>query len=88
MHQEFDRIDLIFEDNGMPDILVAHCPPAGMCDTKFGNTVLRNRIEYVWNKLPSYCLVGHEHQPNQRFMYFNNMEVINTATTTYMLNYK
>jgi len=53
---------------GMPNILITHCPPAGVFDLAMsgqhiGNTVLADFLTYVWkDSLPSMILCGHVHE--------------------------
>jgi len=71
---------------GEVDILVAHCPPAGILDWtdtnlgyKAGNSSLANWLSYECKKLPQYLLCGHFHG-SYGINNLNGLLVSNAAT--------
>lgn len=75
------------------DILVAHCPPFGICadleDGKGnGNSVLLNWLNYQASRLPQYLLCGHFHESRGIAKYgdLGEMTVSNAATVQHTFN--
>lgn len=66
------------------DILVAHCPPYGICADEerkgAGNSALANHFNYNVEKLPRYLLCGHFHE-SCGIGRLGDMIVSNAATT-------
>lgn len=75
--------------NGMPDVLLAHAPLAGVYDMdkhgqRWGNSVLRNRLEALaideQQKMPQLFLCGHVHVGGSGLT-VAGMRVFNSAMT-------
>ena len=84
-----DRVSAIPEC----DILVAHCPPFGICADVIlgkggGNAPLMNWLGYECPKLPRWLLCGHMHDSHGIGMFHRDNEVMlvsNAATTVHTL---
>ena len=76
------------EIGGMPDVLLAHAPLAGLYDEdkhgkRWGNSVLLNKLMYLvadQQRLPKLFLCGHVHKHGHGAV-MNGMRVFNSATT-------
>ncbi len=75
------------ELGGLPDVLLAHAPLAGVYDMDkhghcWGNSVLCNKLMYLagQQKLPRLFLCGHVHVPGGGEV-VGGMQVFNSATT-------
>lgn len=77
------------ELGGMPDVLLAHAPLAGVYDVdrygnRWGNIVLRSKLAYLaadsQQKMPQFFLCGHVHVGGAG-MLAERMCVFNSATT-------
>ena len=73
------------------DILVAHCPPAGILSDfhgdKGGNTSLANWLAYNCLELPRFLMCGHFHGHHGISYYEPGMIISNAATTIHNFEY-
>jgi Icc-related predicted phosphoesterase len=70
MAKNFDGLASLWEEQSGFDVLVTHCPPAGIMDRcpkqgkRFGNGPLNDFFAYKVTKLPKMLLCGHIHGDN------------------------
>jgi len=70
MAKAFDGLASLWEERRGFDVLVTHCPPAGIMDRcprqqkRFGNGPLNDFLVYKITKLPKMLLCGHIHGDN------------------------
>jgi Icc-related predicted phosphoesterase len=85
MSDELDKVAALCNE-GAIDVLVAHCPIAGILDLdhrqnlRFGNPALADFFNYKVYKYPKALLVGHVHSDNGTAT-LNNMFISNAALT-------
>lgn len=89
MQQEVRKLVDVMNEKKV-DVLVCHCPLYGCLDLttsgdRIGNRVLNDALDYQIepDKLPSYYLCGHNHEPG--VMMRGNMLVSNMATSQTVL---
>ena len=89
--REIPEMSELVEEIPDVDILLAHCPPAGILDFEgggkpCGNTSLANRLAYGEGLEPAYLLCGHFHGSSGIHLCEGGdkrMLVSNAATTTH-----
>lgn len=81
-------------NDGLVDVVVAHCPPYMYLDEahgqRFGSTGIDNAFKYQVKKLPKHYLCGHIHESNGFIDYPSadapeKMRISNAATTVHII---